>query len=66
MARTDLLEREVAQLQRKAQGVLREPPEPWEVSKLDAARIVNLTGEVLRLRNEQANARHLNDLENEW
>jgi hypothetical protein len=60
------MEREIAQLQRKAEGVLRDPPIPWECSKVDAARIVNLTGEVLRLRNEDAHARQLNDLENEW
>lgn len=65
MARTDLLEHELAQLTRKAQRVI-DPGEVWTVSKLDAERVVRLTGEVLELRNREAHSRQMHDLEGEY
>jgi hypothetical protein len=65
MARTDLLEHEISQLKRKAQRVI-DPGEPWSVSKLDAERLLRLTGEVNELRNREAASRHLHDLEGEY
>lgn len=65
MARTDLLEFEIAQLTRKAQRVI-DPGEPWQVSKLDAERLVRLTGEVAELRNRESHARQMHDLEGEY
>ena len=63
MARTDLQEHEISQLQKKARRVLAEPPDPWEVSKLDADRLLRLTGEVLELRNREAHVRQIQGLE---
>jgi hypothetical protein len=63
--RTDLLEREITQLKVKAQRVV-DDKEPWNVSKLDADRILRLTGEVLELRNREAEVRHLHGLEGEY
>jgi|HubBroStandDraft_6_1064221.scaffolds.fasta_scaffold569191_2 hypothetical protein len=65
MARTDLLEHEIAQLRRKAQRVI-DVGDVWTVSKLDADRLVRLTGEVIELRNREAHSRHLHDLEGEY
>jgi chromosome condensin MukBEF complex kleisin-like MukF subunit len=65
MARTDLVEREITQLRTKAQRVASDQ-EPWSVSKLDADRILRLTGEVLALRNREAEVRHLQGLEGEY
>ncbi len=61
MSRTDLVEREIAQLERKAHGVL--AGTPWEISRIDADRIIRLTGEVLEIRNREANTRQLHGLE---
>jgi chromosome condensin MukBEF complex kleisin-like MukF subunit len=63
LARTDLQEHEISQLQRKARRVLEDRAEPWEVSKLDADRVLRLTGEVLELRNREAQTRQLHGLE---
>lgn len=65
MSRTDLLERELTQLRTKAQRVIADQ-EPWAVSKLDADRILRLTGEVLALRNREAEVRQLHGLEGEY
>lgn len=65
MSRTDLVEREITQLRVKAQRVVADQ-EQWAVSKLDADRILRLTGEVLALRNREAEVRHLHDLEGEY
>jgi len=65
MARTDLMEIELSQLRTKAQRVVAEK-EPWLVSKLDADRILRLTGEVLTLRSREAEVRHLHGLEGEY
>lgn len=63
MARTDLQEHEIGQLERKARRVLAEPTTPWEVSKLDADRLLRLTGEVLELRNRESATRQQHGLE---
>jgi chromosome condensin MukBEF complex kleisin-like MukF subunit len=63
MARTDLQEHEISQLERKAKRVLAEPSDPWQVSKIDADRLLRLTGEVLELRNREATTRQLHNLE---
>ncbi len=63
MARTDLQEHEISQLERKARAVLRERAEPWAVSKIDADRVLRLTGEVLELRNREAHVRQIQGLE---
>jgi hypothetical protein len=63
VARTDLLEREIEQLQRKARAVVREPSTPWEISKIDADRILRLTGELIEIRNREAHVRHIQGLE---
>jgi chromosome condensin MukBEF complex kleisin-like MukF subunit len=65
MARTDLLDLELTQLRIKAQRVVGEK-EPWLVSKLDADRILRLTGEVLALRSREAEVRHVHGLEGEY
>lgn len=65
MARTDLLEHEISQLTRKARRVI-DPGEPWSVSKLDADRLLRLTGEVIELRNREAHSRQMHDLEGEY
>ena len=63
MPRTDLQEHEIGQLERKARRVLAEPSTPWEVSKLDADRLLRLTGEVAELRNREAHVRQIQGLE---
>jgi hypothetical protein len=63
VARTDLQEHEISQLERKARGVLREPGEAWVMGKLDAERLLRLTGEVLELRNREAHVRQIQGLE---
>ncbi len=63
MARTDLEEHQISKLQRKARRVLGEPPDPWEVSKLEADQVLRLTGEVLELRNREAHVRQIQGLE---
>jgi chromosome condensin MukBEF complex kleisin-like MukF subunit len=63
VARTDLQEHEISQLERKARAVLRERAEPWAVSKIDADRVLRLTGEVLELRNREAHVRQIQGLE---
>jgi hypothetical protein len=63
MSRTDLTEIEISQLRRKATRVLGENSEPWEVSKLDADRLLRLTGEILELRNREAHVRQIQGLE---
>jgi hypothetical protein len=63
VARTDLQEHEIAQLERKARAVLREPSDPWQVSKIDADRVLRLTGEVIELRNREAHVRQIQGLE---
>jgi hypothetical protein len=63
--RTDLLEVELYQLSRKAERVVASG-EVWTVSKLDAGRIVRLTGEVTELRNREAHSRQMHDLEGEY
>lgn len=65
MSRTDLIEREITQLRVKAQRVVADQ-EAWSVSKLDADRILRLTGEVLALRSREAEVRHLHGLEGEY
>jgi hypothetical protein len=65
MARTDLFEYEISQLARKAQRVI-DPGEPWSVSKLDAERLIRLTGEVIELRNREAHSRQMHYLEGEY
>lgn len=65
MARTDLLEREIAQLKVKATRVI-DDKEAWSVSKIDADRILRLTGEIIELRNREAEVRHLHGLEGEY
>lgn len=65
MARTDLIEHEIAQLRRKAQRVI-DAGEPWSVSKLDADRLLRLTGEIIELRNREAHSRQMHDLEGEY
>lgn len=65
MARTDLIETELAQLNAKARRVISDK-EPWQVSKLDAERVLRLTGEVLELRNRESHARQMHDLEGEY
>jgi hypothetical protein len=65
MARTDLTELELSQIRRKAQRVL-DKGEVWDVSKLDADRLVRLTGEVVELRNREAHVRQMHDLEGEY
>jgi chromosome condensin MukBEF complex kleisin-like MukF subunit len=62
MPRTDIQEHEIGQLRRKAQRVL-EAGEPWELSKLDAERLLRLTGEVLELRNREAHVRQIQAME---
>lgn len=63
MARTDLREHEISRLQSKARRVLSETPVPWELTKLEADQLLRLTGEVLELRNREANTRQLHGLE---
>jgi hypothetical protein len=65
MARTDLLEHEISQLKRKAQRVI-DAGDVWSVSKLDAERLLRLTGEIIELRNREAHSRQLHDLEGEY
>lgn len=65
MARADLIETELAQLNAKARRVI-SSAEPWNVSKLDAERVLRLTGEVLELRNREAHARQMHGLEDEY
>lgn len=64
MARTDLLEHEIGQLAAKARRCI--GGEVWSVSRLDAERLVRLTGEVVELRNREANSRQMHDLEGEY
>jgi hypothetical protein len=65
MARTDLIETELAQLNAKARRVIADG-EVWTVSKIDAGRVLRLTGEVLELRNREAHARQMHGLEDEY
>jgi hypothetical protein len=65
MARTDLIETELAQLNAKARRVIADG-EVWTVSKIDAGRVLRLTGEVLELRNREAHARQMHSLEDEY
>jgi hypothetical protein len=65
MARTDLIEREITQLKVKASRVI-DDKEAWSVSKIDADRILRLTGEIIELRNREAEVRHLHGLEGEY
>jgi hypothetical protein len=63
MARTDLQEHEISALQRKARRQLGDDPPGWQVSKSEADQLLRLTGEVLELRNREANTRALHNLE---
>lgn len=40
--------------------------EVWSLSKLDADRVLRLTGEVLELRNRESHARQMHNLEDEY
>lgn len=64
MARTDLIETELAQLAAKARRCI--GGEVWSLSKLDADRVLRLTGEVVELRNREAHARQMHGLEDEY
>jgi uncharacterized protein HemX len=63
MPRTDLQEHEISALQRKARRQLGDDPPAWQVSKSEADQLLRLTGEVLELRNREANTRALHNLE---
>lgn len=65
MARSDVSELELAQLRMKATRLI-QAGEPWQISKLDAERLIRLTGEVTELRNREAHARQMHDLEGEY
>ena len=65
MARSDVSELELAQLRMKATRLI-QAGEPWQLSKLDAERLIRLTGEVTELRNREAHARQMHDLEGEY
>lgn len=62
MSRTDLTEEEIRYLKRKAQRVI-DPGDGWVVGKLEADQLLRLTGEVIELRNREANTRQLHGLE---
>ena len=64
MSRRDLLEWEITQIQNKARRVAR--GEPWDISTIDADRLLRLTGELLELRNREAHSRHLHGLEGDY
>lgn len=64
MARTDLIETELAQLAAKARRAIN--GEVWSLSKIDADRVLRLTGEVVELRNREAHARQMHGLEDEY
>jgi len=63
--RRDVTELELAQLRMKATRVMHSG-EPWMLSRLDAERIIRLTGEVSELRNREAAARLMHQLEGEY
>ena len=64
MARAELIEHELAQLAAKAKRCIN--GEVWSLSKLDAERVLRLTGEVVELRNREAHTRQMQNLEGEY
>lgn len=62
MARTDLTEGEIRVLERYARR-LKDTGTPWEVTQLQADQVLRLTGEVMELRNREANVRQAHGLE---
>lgn len=65
MPRSDLTQTEVSHLQRRAQMVVDENF-VWQLTKREADQVHRLAGEVLRLRDTEAQVKHLEGQEQEW
>jgi hypothetical protein len=65
MARNDLTESEINHVKRRAQMVVDENF-VWQLTKREADQVQRLAGEVLRLRDTEAQVRHFEGQEQEW
>lgn len=65
MARSDLMEREISTLRRRA-GMVVDENFVWQLTKHEAEQLRRLAGEVLRLRETEAQVRHIEGQEQEW
>jgi hypothetical protein len=65
MPRSDLTENEIRRLQRRA-GMVIDDEFVWQLTKAEAGQLQRLAGEVLALRDREAQVKHLEGQEQEW
>lgn len=65
MPRLDLREADISQIQRQAQAVASGKGD-WSLTRADADKLLRLTGEVLELRNREAQVRQIHEIEGEY